>query len=96
MSEENKKIERISENHVKLTVTVSDEVWAKALDNAFEKVVKQVKVDGFRPGKLPKQMFLQRYGYESLYQEAVDEVLNITYPEAAMSFKIYPDRKSVV
>lgn len=90
MSEENKKIERISENHVKLTVTVSDEVWAKALDNAFEKVVKQVKVDGFRPGKLPKQMFLQRYGYESLYQEAVDEVLNITYPEAAMSFKIYP------
>ena len=48
------KVERLSENRVKLVVTVSAEQFDLALDAAFNKVVKDVKVDGFRPGKLPK------------------------------------------
>ena len=43
----NANLERLSENSVKLTVEVSAEEFDKALDLAFEKVVKEVKADGF-------------------------------------------------
>ena len=48
-------VERLSENSVKMTVEVSAEEFDQALDKAFEKVVKDVKADGFRPGKCQKQ-----------------------------------------
>ena len=52
-------LERLSENRVKLVVTVSAEQFDAALDAAFEKVVKEVKVDGFRPGKLAYQQLVE-------------------------------------
>ena len=69
------KVERLSENRVKLVVTVSAEQFDLALDAAFEKVVKDIKVDGFRPGKLPKSIYISRFGWESLYNEAIDYLI---------------------
>ena len=60
------------EPEVKLVVTVSAEQFDVALDAAFEKVVKEIKVDGFRPGKLPKSIYVSRFGWESLYNEAIE------------------------
>lgn len=84
------KLERLSENSVKLTVEVSAEEFDKALDKAFEKVVKEVKADGFRPGKMPKTIFIQRYGWASLYQDALNFVFDETYPKAIMEAKVFP------
>lgn len=84
------KLERLSENSVKLTVEVSAEDFDKALDKAFEKVVKEVKADGFRPGKMPKNIFIQRYGWASLYQDALNFVFDETYPKAIMEAKVFP------
>ena len=84
------KVERLSENRVKLTVTVSAEQFANALDVAFEKVVKNVKEKGFRPGKFPKRLFLQKYGYESLYEEAINAAFKVTYPQAIAEAKVFP------
>ncbi len=84
------KVEKLSENRVKLVVTVSSEEFDKALDQAFEKVVKEVKVDGFRPGKLPKKMFIERFGYEALYSDAVEFAFQATYPLALSEAKVYP------
>ena len=85
-----KKVENLSECSVKLTVKVSKEEWANALDKAFQKVVKEVKVDGFRPGKMPKQLFINRFGWESLYNDALDFVLQESYPKAIEEANIYP------
>ena len=85
-----KKIENLSECSVKLTVKVSKEEWADALDKAFKKVVKEVKVDGFRPGKMPKELFIRRFGWESLYNDALDFVLQESYPKAIEEANIYP------
>lgn len=85
-----KKVENLTECSVKLTVKVSKEEWANALDKAFQKVVKEVKVDGFRPGKMPKQLFLNRFGWESLYNDALDFVLQESYPKAIEEANIYP------
>ena len=75
----NANLERLS---VKLTVEVSAEEFDKALDLAFEKVVKEVKADGFRPGKMPKNIFIQRFGWASLYNEAIQYAFEETYPLA--------------
>ena len=86
----NANLERLSENSVKLTVEVSAEEFDKALDLAFEKVVKEVKADGFRPGKMPKNIFIQRFGWASLYNEAIQYAFEETYPLALQQTKVYP------
>lgn len=82
-------VEQVRDNLAKLTIEVSPEEFGVALDKAFEKVVKEVKIDGFRPGKCPKSMFIKRFGYESLYEEAVNFSLNETYPKAVDENKLF-------
>ncbi len=84
------KLERLSENSVKVVVEVTAEEFDAALDKAFAKVVKEVKADGFRPGKMPKTIFIQRYGWESLYNDGLQFVFEDTYPKAIMEAKVYP------
>ena len=83
-------LERLSENSVKLTVEVSAEEFDRALDQAFTKVVKEIKADGFRPGKMPKTVFVQRYGWEALYNDALQFAFEATYPLALQEAKVYP------
>ncbi|SES03753.1 trigger factor [Salisediminibacterium halotolerans] len=73
-----------------LTVEVDSERFNKALDEAFKKVVKDVNIPGFRKGRVPRQIFEQRFGVESLYQDAVDIVLPQAYSEAVEEAGIEP------
>jgi len=77
-------------NQGTLTIEVDADSFNKALDKAFNKVVKQVNVPGFRKGKVPRMIFEQRFGVESLYQEAVDFVLPEAYSKALDETKIEP------
>ena len=83
-------VEKLEAGKVKLTVKVSAEEFDLALDHAFQKVVKEVNVPGFRPGKMPKSMFIKRFGYESLYQDAVEFALQGTYPLAVRESGVFP------
>ncbi len=56
-----------------------DSAWKEALDKAFKKKVKEVKVDGFRKGACPKDIYLKKFGIESLYMDAVDLAINDAY-----------------
>jgi len=58
------------------------DVYEKGIDAAFNDVKKQISVPGFRKGKMPKQVFFQMYGEESLYQDALNKVLPDVYGEA--------------
>ena len=82
------KVEKLSGCKVKLSFVLEASVFEEALDKAFEKKVKEVKVDGFRPGKLPKDMYLKRFGEASLYDEAIDLVVNDEYIKAIQSKKL--------
>ena len=73
-----------------LSVTVTAEKLDKALDQAFKKVVKQINVPGFRKGKVPRQIFEQRFGVEALYQDAADILLPEAYGEAIDETGIKP------
>ncbi|MDX5483601.1 trigger factor [Bacillus pumilus] len=79
-----------------LTVEVDAETFNKALDDAFKKVVKQVSIPGFRKGKVPRGLFEQRFGVESLYQDALDILLPVEYPKAIDEAGIEPvDRPEI-
>jgi trigger factor len=73
-----------------LTVTVDSKRVDDALDKAFQKVVKQVNVPGFRKGKVPRPIFEQRFGVEALYQDALDILLPEAYSEAVEEAGIDP------
>lgn len=73
-----------------LTVELPAEKVNAALDKAFKKVVKQINVPGFRKGKMPRQMFEKRFGVESLYQDALELLVNENYPLAIDETGISP------
>ena len=74
----------------KIEVKLEGQEWEEALTKAFEKVSKDVKVDGFRKGKVPRNIFEKKYGKESLYPEAVDAVLPKAYEKVLNENKLEP------
>ncbi|MGK7377919.1 trigger factor [Planococcus sp. 1R117A] len=79
-----------------LTVEVPVEEVNAGLDKAFKKVVKEINVPGFRKGKMPRQMFEQRFGVESLYQDALDFILPDAYANAVEEAGLNPvDRPEI-
>lgn len=70
-------MKNVHEIEIKLTTE-----WEKCLDDAFKKKVKETKVDGFRKGACPKDIFIKRFGIESLYMDAVDEAVAVGYKKA--------------
>lgn len=70
-------MKNVHEIEIKLTTE-----WEKCLDDAFKKKVKETKVDGFRKGTCPKDIFIKRFGIESLYMDAVDEAVAVGYKKA--------------
>lgn len=90
------KWEKTAANVGVLEVEVGSDRFADALDVAFKKVVKQVAVPGFRKGKVPRKIFENRFGVESLYQDAIDYLLPQAYTEAVDEAGITPvDRPEV-
>lgn len=75
-------VERLDETTVKLSVTVEPERVAQAIDAAARTLAGQVKVPGFRPGRVPRRVLESRIGRDALVQEAVREALPTFYSEA--------------
>ena len=78
------------ENKHEIIVKIEGESWESALDKAFKEEVKKVNVDGFRKGKVPRDIFEKRYGKERLYIPAVDYVIEEAYVKALEESKLIP------
>lgn len=73
-----------------VTVKIEGDSWKSALDKAFKDEVQKVNVDGFRKGKVPRDIFEKRYGKERLYIPAVDYVIEEAYMKALTDSKLIP------
>ncbi len=62
-----------------VVIKIEGEEWKNALDKAFKKLNKEAKIDGFRPGKAPKEVYIKKYGMTNLYMEAAETCLNRAY-----------------
>lgn len=69
---------------------VNGEKWANAITSSFDKNVKEVKVDGFRKGKCPRNIYEKKYGVESLFNDAINFVLPDLYTEVLKESKLVP------
>ena len=75
-------------HEIEIEVKGSD--WQKILDATFTKKNKDLKVDGFRKGKCPKNIYIQKFGIESLFMDAVDEAVEVAYEKALKENDLKP------
>lgn len=68
-----------------IVVKIEDKKWEDALNKSFEKNKKEVKVDGFRKGNIPKDVYIKKYGIESLFMDAVNSSIPKAYEEVEKS-----------
>ena len=73
-----------------VVIKIDGEAWTKALDQAFKKKQKTAKVDGFRKGKVPRDIYEKHFGKESLFIDAADSVLQDAYTKAMEESKLVP------
>ncbi len=67
-------VETLEKLERKITLTLPVDVIAKEVDARLKRVARQVKIDGFRPGKVPMNIVAQRYGYSTQYEVMNDKV----------------------
>jgi trigger factor len=83
-------VEPLEGNKVKLSVEVDEGEFSDAIDAAFRKIARQVKIPGFRPGKAPRQIIEARVGLDAARQEALSDSLPDFYERALRENDIEP------
>ena len=76
--------ENTATNRGVVTFTIGQDKIQPALDQAFNKVKKDLNVPGFRKGHMPRAIFNQKFGEEALYDDALNAILPAAY-EAAIA-----------
>ena len=77
-------------NVKKIVKEYNREVWTKAIGSAYDKIKKDVTVDGFRKGMVPFDMFVSKNGVEPLYNDAIDILLTTEYKKVFDEVKEIP------
>jgi len=75
-------VETLGPTRVKLTVEVPFDELRPSMDAAYRKIGQQVRVKGFRPGKVPPRILDQYVGRAAVLEEAVNDALPKLYGEA--------------
>jgi trigger factor len=83
-------VEEIAENKVRLTVQVPQSDVHHAVEHAASDLAASAKIPGFRKGKVPMQVLLQRVGRERLYQEAIESHIGGWFWNAAARQRLRP------
>ena len=71
-------------------LVVKGKEWVMLQDEAFEKVNKSAKIDGFRPGKAPRSMYEKKYGKQDILFEAADMAVKKEYERLLVKEKLMP------
>ena len=76
-------VENLEKNAAKLTIEVPAEKFEEAVQHSYNKNKGKFNIPGFRKGKAPFNMIKKMYGVGVFYEDAVDEVIDASYPDAA-------------
>ncbi|HEY8547361.1 MAG TPA: trigger factor, partial [Acidimicrobiales bacterium] len=75
-------VEPLEGNKVKLSVEVDEAEFDKAIDAAFRKIAREVRIPGFRPGKAPRKVLERRLGANVGREQALHDSLPEFYAQA--------------
>ena len=83
-------VEELPENRVRLTVQVPSHDVHHAVEHAASDLAQTAKIPGFRKGKVPRQVLLQRVGRDRLMAEAIDSHITGWFWNAAARSRLRP------
>jgi trigger factor len=78
-------VEELADNKVRLHVTIPAAEFERAIDAAFRKLAREVKIPGFRPGKAPRKLLEARFGPDVARDQALRDSLPGYYTKAVES-----------
>ncbi len=81
-------VEPLEGNKVKLSVEVEEQEFEKAVDAAFRRIAREVRIPGFRPGKAPRRILEARLGKETGRNEALRDALPDYYSQALREHEV--------
>jgi trigger factor len=82
-------VEELSPTRVRLTIEVPFEELKPNLDQAYREVARQVRIPGFRPGKIPPRVIDQRVGRGAVLEQAVNEAVPQLYGKALAEHEVF-------
>jgi trigger factor len=83
-------VEPLEGNKVKLSVELDESEFGTAIDAAFRKIAREVRIPGFRPGKAPRRLVEARVGLDVARQEAIRDALPGYYERALRENDLEP------
>jgi trigger factor len=83
-------VEELSPTRVKLTIEVPFSELKPSLDKAYREVAKQVRIPGFRPGRVPPQVIDTRIGRVHVLEQAVNDAVPELYNRAVAEREVVP------
>lgn len=83
-------IKKISDTKTEITIKIEEKEWNEALNKSFKKINKDIKIDGFRKGMAPRNVFEKKYGKERIYMDAVDALIPSAYTKLLEETKLIP------
>ncbi len=81
-------VKKLPQSKAELSITLAWDEWKKEMDHAAEHMAKDVKIPGFRPGKVPRDVLEKRYGKEALLMEAAEHAVSHSYARALEQEKV--------
>jgi trigger factor len=83
-------VEETDKHRVRLTVEVEPDRVGKDLDRAYRKIAQQVKIPGFRKGKVPRRVIDAQIGRDAVVGEFIEESVPTYYREAIREHELAP------
>ena len=81
-------INKLPKSQVEIEITLASAEWEEFLNAAAGELAKEIKVDGFRPGKAPRQLVESYVGSQKLLETAADLAVRKSYVQAVMEKNI--------
>ncbi len=81
-------VEELSPTRVKLTIEVPFEELKPSIDKAYREVARQVRIPGFRPGRVPPRIIDTRIGRTHVLEQAVNEAVPELYNKAVTEHEV--------
>ena len=80
-------VETLEKLERKMTLTLAADTIENEVNQRLKRLARQVKIDGFRPGKVPMNIVAQRYGY-SVHFEVMNDKVGEAFAQAANEAKL--------
>ncbi|MGD8814332.1 MAG: trigger factor [Anaerolineales bacterium] len=80
----------LDDRQVQLTIEVPDDQLQRAMRSAARRMSSRTKIHGFRPGKVPYDVIVRRFGDEAVFDEALDDLGQVVYRQALEETELEP------